>query len=42
MKNDSSEFSTVLSFAEGRRSFNQLSLPRFVLWGDQEDSSRLD
>jgi hypothetical protein len=26
-------FSTVLSLAEGRRSFNQLSLPRFVAWG---------
>jgi hypothetical protein len=26
-------FSTVLSIAEGRRSFNQLSLPRFVAWG---------
>lgn len=26
-------FSTVLSLAEGRRSFNQLSLPRFVVWG---------
>lgn len=26
-------FSTVLSLAEDRRSFNQLSLPRFVAWG---------
>lgn len=26
-------FSTVLSLAEGRRSFNQLSLPRFAAWG---------
>lgn len=26
-------FSTVLSLAEGRRSFDQLSLPRFVAWG---------
>ena len=26
-------FSTVLSLAEGRRSFDQLSLPRFVMWG---------
>jgi hypothetical protein len=26
-------FSTVLSVAEGRRSFDQLSLPRFVAWG---------
>jgi hypothetical protein len=26
-------FSTVLRLAEGRRSFNQLSLPRFVAWG---------
>lgn len=26
-------FSTVLSLTEGRRSFNQLSLPRFVVWG---------
>jgi hypothetical protein len=26
-------FSTVLSLAEGRRRFNQLSLPRFVAWG---------
>jgi hypothetical protein len=26
-------FSTVLSLAEGRRSFNELSLPRFVAWG---------
>ncbi len=26
-------FSTVLSFAEGGRSFNQLSLPRFAVWG---------
>jgi hypothetical protein len=26
-------FSTVLSLAEGRRSFSQLSLPRFVAWG---------
>ena len=26
-------FSTVLSLAEGRRSFNQLSLARFVAWG---------
>lgn len=26
-------FSTVLSLAEGRRSFEQLSLPRFVAWG---------
>jgi len=26
-------FSTVLSLAEGRRSFNQLSLPRFIAWG---------
>lgn len=26
-------FSAVLSLAEGRRSFNQLSLPRFVAWG---------
>ena len=26
-------FSTVLSLAEGRRSFTQLSLPRFVAWG---------
>ena len=26
-------FSTVLSLAEGRRSFDQLALPRFVAWG---------
>lgn len=26
-------FSAVLSLAEGRRSFNELSLPRFVAWG---------
>ena len=26
-------FSTVLSLAEGRRSFDQLSLPRFAAWG---------
>lgn len=26
-------FSTVLSLAEGRRSFGELSLPRFVAWG---------
>lgn len=26
-------FSSVLSFAEGGRSFDQLSLPRFVAWG---------
>jgi hypothetical protein len=26
-------FSTVLSIAEGRRRFDQLSLPRFVAWG---------
>ena len=26
-------FSTVLGLAEGRRSFNELSLPRFVAWG---------
>ena len=26
-------FSTVLSLAEGRRNFDQLSLPRFVAWG---------
>jgi hypothetical protein len=26
-------FSTVLSLAEGRRGFNQLSLPRFAGWG---------
>jgi hypothetical protein len=26
-------FSTVLSLADGRRSFDQLSLPRFVAWG---------
>jgi hypothetical protein len=26
-------FSTVLSLAEGRRRFDQLSLPRFVAWG---------
>lgn len=26
-------FSTVLSLAEGRRSFKELSLPRFVAWG---------
>jgi hypothetical protein len=26
-------FSTVLSLAEGRRNFSQLSLPRFVAWG---------
>ena len=26
-------FSTVLSLTEGRRSFHQLSLPRFVVWG---------
>jgi hypothetical protein len=26
-------FSAVLSLAEGRRSFDQLSLPRFVAWG---------
>ena len=26
-------FSTVLSLAERRRSFDQLSLPRFVAWG---------
>jgi len=26
-------FSTVLSLTEGRRSFHQLSLPRFVGWG---------
>jgi hypothetical protein len=26
-------FSTVLRLAEGRRSFDQLSLPRFVAWG---------
>jgi hypothetical protein len=26
-------FSSVLSLAEGRRSFDQLSLPRFVAWG---------
>jgi hypothetical protein len=26
-------FSTVLGLAEGHRSFNQLSLPRFVAWG---------
>jgi len=26
-------FSTVLSVAEGRRRFDQLSLPRFVAWG---------
>jgi len=26
-------FSTVLSFAEGQRSFSALSLPRFVAWG---------
>lgn len=26
-------FSTVLGLAEGRRSFDQLSLPRFVAWG---------
>jgi hypothetical protein len=26
-------FSTVLSIADGRRRFDQLSLPRFVAWG---------
>lgn len=26
-------FSTVLSLAEGRRTFDRLSLPRFVAWG---------
>jgi hypothetical protein len=26
-------FSSVLSLAEGRRSLEQLSLPRFVAWG---------
>jgi len=26
-------FSTVLSLADGRRSFDQLSLPRFAIWG---------
>lgn len=31
-------FSAVLSLAEGRRDFNQLSLPRFVAWGHWEAS----